>query len=427
MLLRFGGMTIGVKDSSTVENEFFMYVKLFILFYADDTVIISESADGLQHALNEFYTYCNQWKLTVNVDKTKVMVFSKGPTPKNVFYFHDNVIESVKEFKYLGIIFSRSGSFCKAKKHLYEQAQKAMYGVIRKIRQFNLPLECQLDLFDKIVVPVLLYGCEIWGFESLDIIERIHLKFLKYIFNLKSSTPTYMMYGETGHFPLYVTVYTRMICYWNKLLLSPENKIVCILYKYLYEKVCKESYQNAWLSCIRNIFNSCGYSNIWNDQMHFFINNKCLKTSVEQRLKDQYIQKWQSDIRESSKGQIYNIFKTEFGPEKYLNLLPKKFRTIFIKFRTANHHLPIETGRWCGTPKLERTCHVCNRGQIGDEYHYILECNVFGLQRKKYLPEKYHCRPNFYKFSELMKTADYNVLTNLCIFISKIYEKVCPP
>ena len=47
-------------------------------------------------------------------------------------------------------------------------------------------------------------------------------------------------------------------------------------------------------------------------------------TSVEQRLKDQYIQKWQSDIRESSKGQIYNIFKTDFGPEKFLNLLPKE-------------------------------------------------------------------------------------------------------
>ena len=66
-----------------------------------------------------------------------------------------------------------------------------MFGVIRKIRQFNLPLECQLDLFDKIVVPVLLHGCdkivvpvllhgcEMLGFGSLDIIERIHLKFLK--------------------------------------------------------------------------------------------------------------------------------------------------------------------------------------------------------------------------------------------------------
>ena len=29
-----GGITIGVKDSSTIENEFFMHVKLFILFYA---------------------------------------------------------------------------------------------------------------------------------------------------------------------------------------------------------------------------------------------------------------------------------------------------------------------------------------------------------------------------------------------------------
>ena len=56
--------------------EFFMHVKLFILFYTDDTVIISESADGLQHALNEFHTYCKRWKLTVNIEKTKVIVFS---------------------------------------------------------------------------------------------------------------------------------------------------------------------------------------------------------------------------------------------------------------------------------------------------------------------------------------------------------------
>ena len=68
---------------------------------------------------------------------------------------------------------------------------------------------------------------------------------------------------------------------------------------------------------------------------------------VEKRLKDHYRQKWQSDIRESSKGQIYNIFKTEFGSEKYFNLLPQKFRTILTKVKTANYHLPIEIWRWC--------------------------------------------------------------------------------
>ena len=142
------GITNEVKDSSTVQNDFFIYVKLFILFYADYTFIISQSADGLQHALSEFHTIVTNGNLL--------------STPINVFYFHDKVLESVKEYKYLGIIFSRSGSFFKAKKHLYEQAQKAIYGVIRKIRQFNLTLECQLDLFDKIVIwyfyMVLRYG-----------------------------------------------------------------------------------------------------------------------------------------------------------------------------------------------------------------------------------------------------------------------------
>lgn len=41
-----------------------------------------------------------------------------------------------------------------------------------------------------IVVPVLLYGCEIWGYENIEVIESVHLKFLKYVFNLKSSTPS---------------------------------------------------------------------------------------------------------------------------------------------------------------------------------------------------------------------------------------------
>ena len=87
----------------------------------------------------------------------KNLIFSKGLITKRHFYYNESIIENVEEFKYLGIIvFSRSGSFCKAKKHLCEQAQKDMYGVIRKTRLFNLPISCQFDLFDKVVLPVLI-------------------------------------------------------------------------------------------------------------------------------------------------------------------------------------------------------------------------------------------------------------------------------
>ena len=44
---------------------------------------------------------------------------------------------------------------------------------------------CQLKLFDNTIVPVLTYGCEIWGFEYFSIIEQIHGDFVKYILHVK--------------------------------------------------------------------------------------------------------------------------------------------------------------------------------------------------------------------------------------------------
>jgi hypothetical protein len=42
--------------------------------YADDMVLFTESPESLQHLLNTLHTYNNEWKLTLNVDKTKIMV-----------------------------------------------------------------------------------------------------------------------------------------------------------------------------------------------------------------------------------------------------------------------------------------------------------------------------------------------------------------
>ena len=85
--------------TNDLEEELLVYSKLFILFYADDTVILTESAQDLQHALDEFCIYCKYWKLTVNVKKTKVMIFSKGPAPKCL-------LEVLKDYNYLGLLFS---------------------------------------------------------------------------------------------------------------------------------------------------------------------------------------------------------------------------------------------------------------------------------------------------------------------------------
>ena len=50
-----------------------------------------------------------------------------------------------------------------------------MFSLLKNIRLKQLPIDVQLQLFDSVVFPVLLYGCEIWGFENLAIIEKVHL------------------------------------------------------------------------------------------------------------------------------------------------------------------------------------------------------------------------------------------------------------
>lgn len=72
------GLSLDWNIPSTVENQFLLFLILSILFYAEDTALSSESANGLQ-LLNDFLSFCIQWKLDVNVDKTKLIVFSKDP------------------------------------------------------------------------------------------------------------------------------------------------------------------------------------------------------------------------------------------------------------------------------------------------------------------------------------------------------------
>ena len=61
-------------------------------------------------------------------------------------------------------------------------------------------------------------------------------------------------------------------------------------------------------------------------------------------------------IYESSKGLNYRMLKGDHDMENYLLILPKNKYIPLIKYRTANHFLPIETMRWQGIDISERKC-----------------------------------------------------------------------
>ena len=129
-----------------------IYLKMFLLLYADDTAIFSDDPSDLQNALDNFKTYCDNWKLNINLNKTQVMIIGKGNTMRNIthkFKIGNADIETVNEYKYIGIYFTKTGSFVKTKKYIAEQATKAMFALLRKIKALSLPYDLQIDLFEK--------------------------------------------------------------------------------------------------------------------------------------------------------------------------------------------------------------------------------------------------------------------------------------
>ena len=88
-------------------------LSMYLLMFADDTVIFSESVEGLQLSLNNLESYCNKWDLTVNIDKTKIVVFKKGGSlsRQEKWTYAGETVEIVNSFNYLGIVLSSGGAF----------------------------------------------------------------------------------------------------------------------------------------------------------------------------------------------------------------------------------------------------------------------------------------------------------------------------
>ena len=130
-------------------------------------MILAESAEDLQEALKGLYIYCNKWALNLNIDKTKVIIFSRGKVQKfKSFKFGDNTIDVGDDYVYLGTTFNYNGTFNKAKSKQALQAKKDTFSLITKIKQLNLTFETAVELFERLIIPVLLYGSEIWGYEN---------------------------------------------------------------------------------------------------------------------------------------------------------------------------------------------------------------------------------------------------------------------
>ena len=159
--------------------EYEYFIRVFTLLYADDTIVLAESPEELQKALDAVHRYCKTWKLTVNIAKTKIVVFSKGRIRRiPTFMCGENTrkLEVASEYFYLGTLFPSNNSMKPAVLRQIGQANRARLKCMAMTLHLSVDMQC--DLFDKLITPVLLYGCEVWGLKYIKMIKLFHRKFI---------------------------------------------------------------------------------------------------------------------------------------------------------------------------------------------------------------------------------------------------------
>ena len=102
--------------------------KNFILLFTDDSLLMANDVTELQVMLNRLSIYCKKWSVTVNINKTKVMLYKSSNQPVHVEGLYDgSVLENVRNLIYLSVDISCTRKYYQAQKHLSEQAYKALY------------------------------------------------------------------------------------------------------------------------------------------------------------------------------------------------------------------------------------------------------------------------------------------------------------
>ena len=402
-----------------------VHTRLPLLMFADDLVLLADSNTGLQRSLDILAEYCQKWHIKVNQEKTKVVVFSRSRYPQNYsFSIDESILGITNEYKYLGLLLQRNGTYKKAATTLAGQANKALFSLMSKASHLHYPKPALLGhLFDSLVRPILEYASEIWGGNLVKEIEQVHRRFCKFALGLPQSATNLAIYGELGRFPLEIRRNAIIIKFWLRL---ATNWDISPLLKEAYLLLSSLPSAKSWLSQIKNLLDRTGFGNAWMNPSS--VDPTGFISDFSQRCEDQYRQSWESELNASSgKLRTYRLFKKEFSCEAYLNL-PPYLRVPITKLRTSAHPLRIETGRYAlptPLPVEQRTCWFCTN-QVEDEPHFLIACKLYDnsnargvlFDRCSILNPAFSTMTDTDKMIFIFQSNDSNVFKHLGYYIS---------
>ena len=398
--------------------------QLNALMYADDVVLISKSESGLQNCINAINKFSEDWKMEINLDKTKVIIFNKkGHLIQRKFWLNKDTVKCTDSYTYLGLNFKNTGNLKNTMKDLHKKGLKALFK-LEKLLDNNSNIETTLHVFDHTVKPVLLYASEVWGYSLSQTvtsnpetwlknniennpIAQLEIKFYKRLLKVKRNTATLGVRGELGRYPLTIYALCNFFQYLHSLALIPDSKLVK---KALQEsKLQDEQNTKSLYTIAKNTANFFGLS--MNPNISSKHNLNRLKRGTIKTLQAHYRNHWSKQINSMNSQHInrvggnklrtYNKLKTSFHMEPYLSTIEnEQHRKAVTQLRLSSHPLNIEAQRGIITNPKDRICQLCDENQTENEFHFTMCCPAYQTQRIQLIDQLHDANANLQNLSK---------------------------
>ncbi len=359
---------------------------LSILLYADDIVLLSDTPSKLQTLLNRLGVWCAAWGLTINESKSKVIHFrpKSGDLTSANFICGGAKLDTVSQYKYLGLIITEHLDFLSMVKMVSQAASRALGLLIAKDKSFGgMPYNVYTKCYDAIVQATINYGASVFGTTKYSCIEAVQNRACRYFLGLGKYAPTVAISGDMGWSNPQHRLWLCVIRQWCKLLNMDNSLLTKKVFMWGLEQSggkCK-----TWFYRVTQFLNSLEQQHMCQIQE---VNTKLvigtIKIKLDRLNECQWSEKLNSDtaVRGEAHGgnklRTYRRFKNTYSKEDYVQVIThKRYRSAYAKFRCGVAPLKIETCRY-GLNRLpveQRVCEECDL--VEDEFHVLMICPLY--------------------------------------------------
>jgi exonuclease III len=356
---------------------------LHMLLFADDMVLLASTPRALQLKINVIMRYFEGLGLHINITKTKIVIFQRGGqrSSPQVFKYGESNIEIVKEYQYLGVIFSNSCVFRKAAEFAKRKGLKAVGSMWKLFCQGRINRwETQKLLFNSLVTSTVLYSGHVWAWQYSDILEKVQSRFIRRLFHLGFKTPTYVMRLETNSTKIQHTLGKLIINFVIRILSMENSRIAKICYVELFKTADADPKRYNWVTSLRDFLRSVDSEDLGHsvDPLEWFYKKENIIDKLGATLKQYDI-----DKALSSNSHRYAA-ELESGKRivDYMSLGLRRTR-ILAQMRMNQTHF-----FWNNTSHelhYEDKCPHCNLTTNEDLFHFLVECRIHRSSQQRFL------------------------------------------